>query len=336
MERMKRLVVSGPGVFEVVDVELPRPGPDELLIAPLRVGVCATDLELIDGTLIYLRTGQLQLPLTPGHEWVGRVTEVGADVAMFAVGDLVVGECSIGCGRCEFCTAGAYHQCPTRRETGIIGLDGALQQRMAFPAGSTHRVPEGIDLADAALIEPTAVAFRAIDRLAPPPGAAVLVVGGGTQGTLAAQLLMNLLKADVALIDSRPDRLERVRRLGVRAPAVGETFRHVLEAAGTSDSLDVARGRMAPGGTLVVVGLSGQPTVGVAVDDLVVKDQSMIGSVGSPGVWPDVIRHVAAGAVQPSALVTQVVDLTDFSAAYSMLRQRDPSVGKVLVAPNGL
>ena len=339
---MKRVVVSGPGAIEVVDIDPPRPGPGDLLVAPLRVGICATDLELIDGSLIYLRTGQLRLPITPGHEWVGRVVEVGPavepgpDIASYQPGDLVVGECSIGCGHCAFCTAGAYHQCPDRRETGIIGLDGALQQRMAFPAASAHRIADDVDLADAALIEPAAVAFRAVRRLAPPSGARVLVVGAGTQGFLAATILAAQWDSDVAVIDSRPERVERLRGLGARAPDDGETFGYVLEAAGATGSLDLARARMAPGGRLVVVGLSGRPTVEVAVDDLVVKDQTMVGSIGSPGVWPDVIALVESGALRPSALVTHVLDLAEVAHAEDLLRRRDPTVGKVLIAPNGV
>ncbi|WP_426561282.1 zinc-dependent alcohol dehydrogenase [Angustibacter sp. McL0619] len=333
---MKRLLVTGPDQVRVVDAPVPQPGPDDLLVAPLRVGVCATDLELIDGSLVYLRTGELTLPLTPGHEWVGQVVQAGERVTSLAAGDLVVGECSIGCGRCPFCAAGAYHQCPTRRETGIIGLDGALQERMVFPASSAHRVPGGMSLDDAALVEPTAVAFRAFQRLGLPPAASLLIVGGGTQGFLAATMAINLAHADVALLEPRPSRFERLRGVGVRAPTDGETFSHVLEAAGTAQSLSVACERLAPGGTLVVVGLSGRPKVEVAVDTIVVRDQSLVGSIGSPGVWPEVIRLVASGVVRPSALVTHSFDLAEFDDAYDLLRGVDDAVSKVLITPNAL
>ena len=82
-------------------------------------------------------------------------------------------------------------------------------------------------------------------------------------------------------------------------------------------------------------GSPGRPTVEVAVDDLVVKDQTMVGSIGSPGVWPEVIALVESGALRPSALVTHVLDLAEVAAAEDLLRRRDPAVGKVLIAPNG-
>jgi threonine dehydrogenase-like Zn-dependent dehydrogenase len=195
-------------------------------------------------------------------------------------------------------------------------------------------VPDGVDLADAALVEPTAVAYRAVQRLAPPLRKSVLVVGGGTQGFLAAMILASQRDSDVAVLDNRVDRMERLRLFGVRAPAPDETFGYVLEAAGGPGSLDAARMRMTPGARLVVVGLSGQPTVEVAVDDLVVKDQTMIGSIGSPGVWPEVIAMIASGAVRPSVVVTHVLDLAEVVAAQALVRRRDPAVGKVLIAPN--
>lgn len=205
---------------------------------------------------------------------------------------------------------------------------------MTFPAASAHRVAAHVDVADAALVEPAAVALRAVRRLAPPPGDRVLIVGAGAQGYLAAAILAQQGDSDVAVLDRRPERVERLRALGVREPEDGETFGRVLEAAGGVGSLDEARSRLAPGGRLVVVGLSGQATVPVAVDELVTKDQTMAGSVGSPGVWPEVIAMVESGALQPSALVTHVVDLTEFDEAQALLRGADPTVGKVLIAPN--
>jgi L-iditol 2-dehydrogenase len=333
MDGMRRVVVRGPGDVRVESAAVPTPTAGQLLVAPLRVGVCATDLELIDGSLIYLRTGELRLPHTPGHEWVGQVTDTGSDVTMFAPGDLVVGECSIGCGFCRFCLSGNYHQCPTRRETGIFGLQGALQQRMIFPASAAHRIPEGTSLADAALVEPAAVAYRAVKRLGARTGASVLVVGAGTLGALVAMILVNA-GADVAVVDIRADRVDRVQPLGVRAPNEAEEFGYVVDAAGSAASLTLAHHRMEPGATLVVIGLSGQPQIGFAVDRLVVRDQTMIGSIGSPGVWPAVIRQICSGAVRPSWLVTHVFDIARFSAALDLLRGQTPDVGKVMIAPN--
>ena len=88
---MRALVISGAGRHALLDHDLPPAGPGDLLLAPLAVGLCATDLELLDGSMVYLRDGRAHLPLVPGHEWVARVVDPGTPCSGFAVGDVVVG-----------------------------------------------------------------------------------------------------------------------------------------------------------------------------------------------------------------------------------------------------
>src|SRR3954471_11313691 len=213
---MRALVISGAGRHALRDHELPPAGPADLLLAPLAVGLCATDLELLDGSMVYLRDGRAHLPLVPGHEWVARGVDPGAQNSGFAVGDVVVGECSIGCDDCPVCATGAYHQCPRRQETGVMNRDGALAQRMRFPARSAHSVPPDVAAEDAVFAEPAAVALRAVLRSNADARARVLVVGGGTLGWLAAALYLDLLDADVAALEPAADRMERLVSLGVR------------------------------------------------------------------------------------------------------------------------
>src|SRR5215210_1147704 len=239
---MRALVISGAGRYGLVEHDLPPAGPGDLLLAPLAVGLCATDLELLDGSMVYLRDGRAHLPLVPGHEWVARVVDPGAQNSGFAVGDVVVGECSIGCGDCPVCTSGAYHQCPRWQETGVMNRDGALAQQLRFPARSAHAVPRGVAVEDAVFAEPTAVALRAVLRSGAGPRSRVLVVGGGTLGWLAAAILLDLLHADVAALETDAGRLERLAELGVRTAEAGETFEFVLEASGSPSGVAAGSG----------------------------------------------------------------------------------------------
>ncbi len=87
----------------------------------------------------------------------------------------------------------------------------------------------------------------------------------------------------------------------------------------------------------MLIGLTGEPTVPVAVDRLVVGDQTVIGSLGSPGVWPEVIDLLASRAIRPSALVTHTFDLENFADAIGVLEaDADRAVGKILIAPNAI
>jgi L-iditol 2-dehydrogenase len=315
----------------------PEPVPDALagqvLIAPDAVGICATDVELYDGTMPYLTNGFAAYPIVPGHEWTGRVVAIGPDVAGFAVGDRVVGECSIGCGTCDRCRAGDYHQCPRRHETGIFGQPGALQQRLVFPAAAAHRMASTVAAADAAMIEPLAIAYRALQRTGAEAGDALTVVGGGTIGLFTA-LLAQALGMRPRLVEIDPDRVAFARSLGLE-PALDDAAPslHVVEASGSHAGRREAVRRCASSGVVVLVGFVG--SVGeLDLDDVVVRDVTLRGSLGSPGVWPAVIRLVESGAVRPSAVVSHQLALADAEEAFRLAAGRRPGVHKILVRPN--
>jgi L-iditol 2-dehydrogenase len=330
---MRALVISGAGRHALLDHDLPPAGPGDLLLAPLAVGLCATDLELLDGSMVYLRDGRAQLPVVPGHEWVAQVVDSGAPASGFATGDIVVGECSIGCGECPVCASGAYHQCPQRQETGIMNRDGALAEQLRFPARSAHAVPPGVAVEDAVFAEPTAVALRAVLRSGAESRSRVLVVGGGTLGWLAAAVFLDLLDADVAALEPDAGRMERLVSLGVRAAGPGDVFDVVLEASGSPGGVAAALDRLGPRGRLVVIGLTGAESVPVDLDRVVVNDQVVLGSLGSPDVWPQALELLGRGRVRPSALITHRYPLLAVDQAIATMRGRTPGMGKVLVLP---
>jgi threonine dehydrogenase-like Zn-dependent dehydrogenase len=332
---MHALRITSVGRSGLLDVATPEPGEGEVLLAPLVVGLCATDIELLDGTMVYLRDGSARLPLTPGHEWVARVVECGAGVGDVAAGDLVVGECSVGCAACPVCASGAYHRCPRRRETGIMNLDGALAGRMVFPARALHRVPAGVSVLDAALVEPLAVAFRAVQRAGITPDDTVLVVGAGTIGLLAVQVVRAVTGASVAVLEPNPHRAARAERAGATICGSGERYPRVLDASGSAAGFAAAHSRVASGGRLVLVGLTGQPEVPFALDEVVVRDQELVGSLGSPGVWPEVLETLSSTGLRPSDLVTDRFVLDDAEAAIALMRAPTPQTGKIVILPNG-
>jgi threonine dehydrogenase-like Zn-dependent dehydrogenase len=331
---MKSLRIVAPGSYRLLDLDVPETRQDELLLAPIAVGLCATDLELLDGSMVYLRNGQSTLPLTPGHEWVATVVGLGSGVTGFAVGDRVVGECSIGCGACAVCRAGAYHRCRDRRETGVMKLNGALAELMAFPARAAHVVPEGVSSLDAALVEPLAVAFRTVQRSSPASGSTVLVVGAGAIGMLCCQVLATRSGLTVHVLDTNRRRIAQAEQLGAFECPTGELYSHVIEASGTVSGLTVAYERLAPGGRLVIVGLTGEQAVPLPVDQIVVQDQELMGSLGSPGIWPEVLELLATRSLMPSELITDQFPLSDIEVAIELANRKLPSTGKIVVHPN--
>lgn len=212
---------------------------------------------------------------------------------------------------------------------------GALAEYMVFPARAAHVVPMGVGPHDAALAEPTSVAFRAIQRSGAKEGDRVLVVGAGTLGCLTISLLRATLAADVAVLARNEARLARATSFGAREVDPGERFTTVIEASGSESGVRAAHERLSPGGRLVLLGLTGLPSVPLATDDVVVNDQEIVGSLGSPGVWPMVLALLATGRVRPSALVTHRFALDAFDAAIALMRQALPDAGKILILPGG-
>jgi threonine dehydrogenase-like Zn-dependent dehydrogenase len=160
----------------------------------------------------------------------------------------------------------------------------------------------------------------------------VLVVGG-TLGWLAAAVFLDLLDADVAALEPDAARRQRLAALGVGAPGVKEVFDVVLEASGSRGGAAAALDRLGPCGRLVVIGLTGAESVAVDLDRVVVNDQVILGSLGSPGVWARAMELLGRGRLRPSTLVTHRYPLEAVGEAVSTMRERAPGTGKVLVLP---
>ena len=328
------VVLAGPGQVRIDEVETSAPARGELLIAPEAVGICGTDMELLEGTMGYLTTGQSSYPLTPGHEWSGTVLAVGEGVDRFAVGDRVVGEAPIGCGVCALCVAGEYHLCLDRVETGFIRQPGALTQRFRYPARGAHRLPDHVSMQDAALIEPTAVAYRGVRRLLAHGGDRLVVIGGGTIGLLCAMTAHALGLDDVLVVEPQPDRRRFAGDLGLQTSesAVG-SWPLVIEASGREPGMQAALSATGVGGRLLLIGLCGRPSIPIDIDRIVLKDQTVIGNLSSPGVWPEVIDLVATGRLAPGRLVTHTFTLGQTDEAFAQMEARDPGTVKIHVLP---
>ena len=327
--------MTGPGQIEPQPAPPPQSGPTDLVIRTDAVGICATDLELLSGTMPYLTNGFARYPVIPGHEWTGTVIGIGQEVSDFAIGDRIVGECSIGCGTCARCLTGSYHLCPKRTETGIAGRPGALASALVFPAAAAHHVPATVSARDAALVEPLAVAYRGLSRAGVPPRGGVGIIGAGTIGLLCALAARALEVADIYLFEVDPHRRRFAASLGF---AVSERPGHqlpaVIEASGTAAGAAAAVDACLDGGTIVLLGLTGSSAEPMNLDRIVTRDLTVIGSLSSPGIWPEVINLIAEGRVQPSKLVSHEFPLDDVAVAFSTAAGRAPGVRKILVWPN--
>ena len=160
---MRAFVITGPGHGAVQDVDPPSPAPGQVVVDVERAGVCGTDVEFFTGHMAYLRTGEARYPVRIGHEWCGVVARSGDEATAAWVGQRVIGDTMLGCGRCRRCLGGLQHLCAERFEIGVRGgWPGALAEQLLVPATTLHALPAGIGPVTGALVEPGGNALRAV------------------------------------------------------------------------------------------------------------------------------------------------------------------------------
>lgn len=315
---MRAFVISAPGDAGVQDVDPPTAAAGEVVVDVERAGVCGTDVEFYTGEMAYLHQQHAQFPMRIGHEWAGTVSVVGEGVDPAWVGARVTGDTMLGCGRCRRCLAGYQHVCEFREEVGIRGgRPGALAEQVAVPATSLHRLPEGMDAALGALVEPAGNALRAVAGADLRPGDRALIVGPGAIGLLSA-MFARAAGADVHLLGRSARSLAFARGLGFAdvwtEDALPELpFDAVIEASNGASMPATALDLVEPGRRVVYIGLAGSPTL-IDTRDLALKDVTAVGILSaSPGL-AGAIEAFAAGSVDPRPLVAATIGLDDLAS----------------------
>jgi threonine dehydrogenase-like Zn-dependent dehydrogenase len=344
---MKALRFHGPQDIryeELPDREL---GPDEALLAPRAVGICGTDLEIYEGTMFYFTAGMAGWPVIPGHEWSAEVLAIGKNVTNVKPGDKVVGECTVACGQCEMCRLGYYNECPNRRETGILHLNGAFADRMYYPSSFLHKF-EKLTFEEAALVEPTAVSVWGTKLVEVNPSDQVAVIGPGPIGLQALQAARAYGARRVVMIGRRESRLRLAKTLGadevisvqndnwldeVKRVTDGRLFDVVLEASGnpqvSEDFMKITR----PRGRISVMGLFNSQMGKIDLDAFVVGNITLQGSLGSPGVWAETISLMERGLIQARPLISHRFSLQEVEDAFSLMKDRSSDVVKISLQP---
>ena len=217
-----------------------------------------------------------------------------------------------------------------------------------MPARALYHVAKSLPLNAAALIEPTAVAVYGVKRAAVTPHDYVAVFGDGPIGLLLLQCARAFGAASVVVVGGDRKRLDLAARLGADAtihafeddvPAAlkhhgaGQLPNVILEATGNPAAINTALASAASGARIVLQGLfAGHPVEGLCLDPVVTRELSLLGALGSPNLWPDAIRLVESGKVNPAALVTHELPLSEYGQAINLIKTRTAT--KVLLRPD--
>lgn len=336
---MRAFVITGPGRGEVADVPEPEPAHGQVVVDVERAGVCGTDSELFSGQMAYLDTGEARFPIRIGHEWCGTVSAVGDDVDPGWVGRRVTGDTMLGCGHCARCRSGRQHLCADRFEIGIRnGWPGALAEKLPVPATALVALPDSVDEALGALVEPGGNALRSVRGAALSPGARVLVLGSGTIGLLVAQIA-RAQGAEVHLLGRGERSRQFAGSLGFDSVWTADTldrslaFDAVVDASNDVRLPALAAELVEPGGRVVLVGLSGEPSL-VDTRTLALKDVTAVGVLSASGGLQGTADLYASGQVDPRPLVAATVGLDDVADVLAGSRPANAGAGpKIHVDP---
>jgi L-iditol 2-dehydrogenase len=339
---MRAFLVSAPGRFGVQEVDEPRPGAGEVAVEVEATGICGSDLELLEGTR---PAAYVRYPVIPGHEWAGRVAEVGPGVTGLSPGDPVVAEGLRACGVCARCAEGRTNLCTAPyAETGFTH-PGALAERVVVPAGLVHRLPRDRTLELAALLEPAAcVANGLLEAGMPRPGSRLAVVGDGPLGLLGLLLVRTLSPAELTLVSRQPARglagkdcgATLVIDSGDSAALAGLAGRFdlVVDTTSTPDGPASTLGLVRRGGTAVLLGISGAGRATIDPDTITLGHLRVLGIfAASRAAWQWTVQLYAAGALDPAPLVTHRFALEDLPEALGALRSPSGGAIKVLIRP---
>jgi threonine dehydrogenase-like Zn-dependent dehydrogenase len=332
---VKAFVLSEPREVSLREWPEPSVRANEVLIAPVLVGVCGTDLELIDGTI---DPAYVRYPLILGHEWVGRLALDTPELG--PAGTIVVVEGVVPCLACDQCARGETNRCATYDEIGFT-RPGALAELISVPLSLVHVLGPDVALDDAVLVEPMAVVWRALRRVPLRKGLSVAVIGDGTIALLAAHLICAYEPSRTTMIGRRPEQRDLALQagahdFGVETPTA--QFDLVIEASGSINGVASALGLVARGGMVILLGLPAHGThIDVAPDELVNNDIIIQGSFSyTSEAFGDVVGRLNAHELAPSFLITHRFKLEESREAVVALRAgtKGQPRGKVVIAVN--
>jgi len=311
------------GRVEVQRKPLPRVTHGNARIRLLCAGICSTDLEL--------QRGYYGFSGTPGHEFVGEVTE--AEDSSW-IGKRVAGEINLACGACEWCARGLGRHCPHRTVLGIVKHPGAFREYLTLPIRNLRAVPEAISNEQAVFIEPVAAACEILDQVRVTAETRVAVLGDGKLGLLIAQVLA-ARGARVHLLGRHKEKMKLVERALITTELRGETepgpgWPLVVDASGSADGLRAAIAMCEPRGT-VVMKSTVHGLVKLDTAPAIVNEITLIGS--RCGRFEPAIRLLASGKVRVDGMISERFPLDRAAEAFACASTK--GVLKVLLSPAG-
>lgn len=329
---MKAVVFPAPGQASIESVADPECTADEVVIEVAQVGICGTDLH------IFRDEYHSTFPLVAGHEFVGRVVDVGRNVSWLRRGHRVAVDPNLYCGECYYCRQEQSNHCLNWQGIGIT-RPGGFAEYVAVPARACYQVPEGITDTQAAFIEPLSCVIHALRRFRVWPGDDVLLFGAGPMGLLLVQALQRSGASSIVVVEKDEERRKLAISMGARAALeVGEHTHNrlfdlseygyavVIDATGVPEVIQPALQYLKPRGQYLQFGVAPRrATVQWEPYEIFHRDLTILGSFALCYTFQPAIAWLTGGVVKIEPLVSDVLPLAEFERAF-----RDFSDGRTL------
>jgi 2-desacetyl-2-hydroxyethyl bacteriochlorophyllide A dehydrogenase len=329
---VRAAVVVTPGTLEIQDVPDPSPGPADVVVKPAAVGICGTDLHIMDGEFAPA------FPIVPGHEFAGEIVAVGAEVTGYQVGDQVAVDPSLYCGHCYYCKRARGNQCENWAAIGVT-VSGGAAQYVSAPMANLFALPDHLSPRDAALIEPLSCAVRGFDVLPRDMASSYLIYGSGTMGLIMMELAKRAGAESVSMVDLNPERLETAKRLGCSAAVTNADeldaprgWDVVIDCTGAAPAIRDGLPRVGRGGTFLQFGVSNYDArVEITPYEIYRREITITGSMAVLHSFDRAGTLLAAGVLNPGIFISHRFPLDSYAEALNQFRA---GIGrKILIEP---
>jgi len=337
---MKAILLSAPFKLELKDIKKPVPGNHDVLIKVKATGICGSDLHTYRGTHPFRIP-----PLFPGHEFAGRVEEVGKKVINIHVGDSVTVEPWTHCGKCDYCLEGKTNLCPNKVAMGTNEWHGSFAEYVVAPEYVVYKLPDEVWYEEGALIEPLAASVHAVRRAEVKLGETALVFGAGTIG-LGTLLFLNeagITKTIITDIDdfnlSLAKQLGATRTVNVKDEVVHEVVHEITDGRGVDIVIIAAGVKSLVKEATTIIKKNGKIIVPAIFNEMLQVDMFKVvnGEHNIRGSWAYtkkdfdiVIDLITLGKINPKPLITHRFSLNEANDAFAILDQRSEKAVKIL------
>ena len=340
---MKAAVFTGNHAFQIQDMPVPEPGPEDVLVKVAACGVCGTDVHIYHGDKA---SAPVHPPVVLGHEFAGIVQKTGPDVKQLRPGDHVTVDPNIYCGRCAYCRAGKKQLCTDLFAIGV-NRNGGFAEYCLVPESQCYLLNPETDLRFGAMTEPLACCIHGMDRVPVRSGDTVCIVGGGAIGLIMLQLA-KLKGAAVTLVsepvesrraaalqlgaDCTVDPLHQDLREEIRRLTGADGADAVIECAGNPAAVRQSVAAARPGATVLLFSVPAPAsTYELNLEDIYQKELTITGSKINPDTHARAAALINQGILRLDPIITHQYPVSQIQEAIQMQMSNESL--KVIVVP---